>query len=420
MKKITRSFQESYPLDGYKPSVSTSFISTWLAVFHGMDLTFRGYVRENGVGVRNHVAVICTVGCASYAARRIVELNPRAKLVVHHQGCCHIPSDIAHVEKVLTNLALNPNVHSVLLVSMGCESVSAEKIADEVSKIKHVEVVRILDEGVVKAIEKGSEIVKEMLKESKKAKREEVDISELKLAIKCGGSDFTSGIISNPVAGKVADMIIEHGGTVIFGETTEVIGAEHILAKRGEKKEVSEKLLKLVREWEESITAAGLDLRGGQPTPGNIRGGITTLEEKSIGAVCKAGSSKLVDVVDYGDLVNKKGLVFMHTPGREPEALTGFSAGGAQIILFTTGLGVPQGHPISPVIKISGNPETARRLTEHIDVDLSKVFYGEESIEEAAKRVLGEIIEVASSKFTKSETIGYDDAVEIYIRGSVI
>jgi len=377
-------------------------------------------VRKTGVGVRNYVAVICTVGCAAHVARKIVEVNPRAKAVIHHQGCCHVPPEISHVEKVLINLALNPNVHSVLFVSLGCEGVSAEKVADEVSKFKEAEVVRILDEGTSRAISRGSGIVEKMLEEAEKMKREDVDISELKLAIKCGGSDFTSGIVSNPVAGKVADLIVENGGTVIFGETTEVIGAEHIVAKRAVSKGVAQKLYKAVEDMERRVIAMGVDMRKGQPTPGNIRGGITTIEEKSIGAVCKAGSSKLVDVVDYGDLVKEKGLIFMDTPGRELEVLTGFAAGGAQITLFTTGLGVPQGYPIMPVVKISGNPDTCRRLSEHIDVDLSRVFYGEESIEEAAKRVLNEILEVASSKETKAEHLGYEDTVEIYIRGPVI
>jgi len=383
-------------------------------------MMFRGFVREEGVGVRNYVAVICTVGCAAHVVRKIVEANPRAKAIIHHQGCCHVPPEISHVEKVLINLALNPNVHSALFVSLGCEGVSAEKVADEVSKFKEAEVVRILDEGTSKAISKGSRIVEKMLVEAEKMKREEAALSELKLAIKCGGSDFTSGIVSNPVAGKVADLIIDNGGTVIFGETTEVIGAEHIVARRAASEEVAQKLYKAVESMEQRVIAMGVDMRKGQPTPGNIRGGITTIEEKSIGAVCKAGSSKLIDVVDYGDIVKERGLIFMDTPGRELEVLTGFAAGGAQITLFTTGLGVPQGYPIMPVVKISGNPETCKKLSEHIDVDLSKVFYGEESIEAAAKRVLNEILEVASSKKTKAELLGYEDTVEIYVRGPVI
>ncbi|MCX8189181.1 MAG: UxaA family hydrolase, partial [Nitrososphaeria archaeon] len=164
----------------------------------------------------------------------------------------------------------------------------------------------------------------------------------------------------------------------------------------------------------------GVDMRGGQPTGGNIKGGITTIEEKSLGAVCKTGSSKLVDVVSYGDVPSKKGLIFMDSPGREMEALTGFAAGGAQIILFTTGLGAPQGFPTVPVIKISGNPDVCIRLREYIDVDLSPVFYGQENLDDAAQRLFYEIIEVASFKPTKAEILGYEKFFNIYVKGPVI
>lgn len=383
-------------------------------------MKFLGYPRANGFGVRNYVAVMPTVGCASEAAERIARLNPRAKLLAHTQGCSQTPPDIALVEKVLTNLALNPNVHSVLLVSLGCESVSAESIADKVSAAKSAEVVRIQDHGLSRAVSRGSDIVKRMCDEAEKAKRESVDTSELKLAVKCGASDSTSGMVSNPVVGKVSDMVVEAGGTVIFGETTELIGAEHVLARRAASEEVARKLLKSIDDLESRVMSMGVDMRGGQPTMGNIRGGITTIEEKSLGAVCKTGSSKLVDVVEYGDVVSKRGLVLMDSPGREVENLAGFAAGGAQLILFTTGLGAPQGFPTVPVIKVSGNPETCSRLEEHIDLDLSPVLYGKESLESAAQRVLREVFEVASGKRTKAELLGYEKFFNIYVKGPVI
>jgi len=383
-------------------------------------MEFLGYERCNGVGVRNYVAVMATVGCAGDAAERIAQLNPASKLLVHLQGCAQTPPDIELVEKVLVNLALNPNVYSVMLVSLGCESVSVDKVADKISHVKRVEVVQVQEKGLSYAVSKGAEIVKKMLDEAEKVKRTSVDLSQIKVAIKCGASDSTSGIISNPVAGRTADMIIGEGGTVIFGETTEVIGAEHILAKRAASEEIAKKMYEAVKRMEERAKAMGVDMRGGQPTGGNIKGGITTIEEKSLGAICKTGSSKLVDVVDYGDIVSKKGLVFMDSPGREMEALTGFAAGGAQIILFTTGLGAPQGFPTVPVIKVSGNPEVCGRLREHIDVDLSPVFYGEEGLDDASRRLFNEIVQVASFKRTKAEILGYEKFVNIYVRGPVI
>jgi len=381
---------------------------------------FLGFDRRNGVGTRNYVTILCTVGCAGQAAREIAQNNPKAKLIVHHQGCAQTPVDITNVEKVLVNLSLNPNVHSVLLVGLGCESVSTQKVADEISKEKHVEVVNVEDEGITKAVDKGSEIVKKMCLEAESERRSKFSLSELTLAIKCGASDTTSGIVSNPVAGNVADKIVEEGGTVIFGETTEVIGAEHILARRAVNREVSDKLYKYIENMEKRAMAMGVDMRGGQPTGGNIKGGITTIEEKSLGAICKTGSTNLVSAVDYGDIVRVKGLVFMDSPGRELEALTGFAAAGAQIILFSTGLGAPQGFPIVPVIKSSGNPKTCKRLAEHIDVDLSPVFYGDLSIEEGGKMVLDEIIKVASSKPSKAELFKHEESIDIHVRGPVI
>lgn len=379
-----------------------------------------GYDRVNGVGVRNHVVVMATVGCAGDGAERIVQLYPKAKLLVHMQGCAQTPPDIELVENVLINLALNPNVYSVLLVSLGCESVSVDKVADKISSVKSVEVVQVQERGLSYAISRGSDLVKKMCDEAERVKRTGVDFSEIKVAIKCGASDSTSGIISNPVAGKAADLIVGNGGTVIFGETTEIIGAEHILEKRAINDVVARKMYKAIDEMEKRAMSMRVDMRGGQPTGGNIKGGITTIEEKSLGAICKIGSSKLVDVISYGEIPSKKGLIFMDSPGREMEALTGFAAGGAQIILFTTGLGAPQGFPIVPVIKISGNPDVCARLKEHIDVDLSPVFYGQESLDEAGQRLFNEILEVASYKHTKAETLGYEKFFNIYVKGPVI
>jgi len=181
-------------------------------------MEFNGYLRKNGVGIRNYVGIMATVGCSADVVQKIAQSYPKVKPIVHHQGCAQTPPDIANVENVLINVALNPNLFSVLLVNLGCESTSLEKIADAISKVKDVETITIEERGMSKAISKGLNMVKKMYAESKTAKREKCDISELKLAIKCGASDTTSGIISNPVAGKVADRIVELGGTVLFGE----------------------------------------------------------------------------------------------------------------------------------------------------------------------------------------------------------
>jgi altronate dehydratase large subunit len=229
----------------------------------------------------------------------------------------------------------------------------------------------------------------------------------LTLGIKCGLTDTTSGISANPATGIAADRIIEAGGTVVFGETPEIIGAEDILATRAVSPEIREKLFRLVAECENRVKASGADIRGANPSPGNIAGGITSIEEKSLGAIRKGGGKPLQGVLGYGEIPGEAGLYFMDGPGRTPEALTGLMAAGAQVIVFPTGGGSPAGTPISPVIKVTGNPNTAERLNPHIDVDVSSVIRGEESLHSAGERIFQEVLDVASGNTTKAETFGY-------------
>jgi len=385
-------------------------------------MEFQGFERENGdVGVRNYVAVIPTVGCANEVAEEVARKVDGCKALLHHQGCCHIPSDLKTVERVLIGWGRNPNVAAVLIVSLGCEGVSADRVYEEISKSKkQVEKIVIQETGYTKALDKGVKIARKMVKFAKEYKRESFDLSKLVIGIKCGASDTTSGIASNPAIGIAADKIIDSGGTVIFGEITEIIGAEHILAKRAESKEVSEKILNTVRQLELKVKSLGIDLRGCNPTPGNIKGGLSTIEEKSLGAIVKGGSRKIVDVLEYGERPTSNGLYVMISPGREIEFLTGVAAGGAQILLFSTGVGAPQGYPIAPVIKVCGNPKTCSRLYEHIDIDVSDIITKGEPTNKASERILKKIVRVASGEKTKAELIGYDKTLDIYIRGIVV
>ena len=391
-------------------------------MYWGGKMEFQGFERENGeVGVRNYVAVIPTVGCANEVVEEITGRVNGCKALLHHQGCCHIPSDLETVERVLIGWGRNPNVAAVLLVGLGCEGVSIDRVYDEISKSKKpVEKIVIQENGYRKTVEKGVETVKKLLELAKESKRENFDLSKLTIGVKCGASDTTSGIASNPAVGEVIDKIIENGGTVIFGEITEIIGAEHILAKRAVSSEVSEKILSSVKELEKKVRSLGIDLRGCNPTPGNIRGGLSTIEEKSLGAIVKGGSKKIRDVLEYGEKPTSSGLYVMISPGREIEFLTGPVAGGAQMILFTTGIGAPQGYPIAPVIKICGNPRTCSRLHEHIDVDVSDIITKGVSVQKAAERILEKAVSVASGEKTKAELIGYDKTVDIYIRGMIL
>ena len=386
-------------------------------------MEFMGFQRENGeIGVRNYVAVIPTVGCANEVVEAIADRVPGSKPLLHHQGCCMIQSDIEVMERTLIGLGSNPNVAAVVLVGLGCESVSIDKVGDGIAETgKPVESVVIQDiGGFSKAVEKGVEAAKKGVEHAKRFKRQSFDLSNLTVGIKCGSSDATSGIVSNPAVGLVIDRLIDEGGTAIFGEVTEMIGAEHVLARRAKTPEVAEQILKVVHEVEEKIKSLGVDIRGSNPTPGNIRGGLSTIEEKSLGAIVKGGSKPIQGVLDYGEKPKGKGLYIMVSPGREIEFLTGPIAGGAQLMIFTTGRGAPQGYPIAPVIKVCGNPRTSEKLPEHIDVDVSDVITRNKTLEEAAEKIFEKLVKVASGEKTKAEIIGYDKTIDIYVRGIIL
>ena len=386
-------------------------------------MEFMGFQRENGeIGVRNYVAVIPTVGCANEVSEAITDRVPGSKPLLHHQGCCMIQSDIEVVERTLIGLGSNPNVAAVVLVGLGCESVSIDRVGDGIAETgKPVESVVIQDiGGFSKAVEKGVEAAKKGVEHAERFKRQSFDLSNLTVGIKCGSSDATSGIVSNPAVGLVIDRLIDEGGTAIFGEITEMIGAEHVLARRAKTPEVAEQMLKVVHELEEKIKSLGVDIRGSNPTPGNIRGGLSTIEEKSLGAIVKGGSKPIQGVLDYGEKPDGKGLYIMVSPGREIEFLTGPVAGGAQIMIFTTGRGAPQGYPIAPVIKVCGNPRTSEKLSEHIDVDVSDVITENKTLEEAAEKIFDKLVKVASGEKTKAEIIGYDKTIDIYVRGIIL
>lgn len=369
-----------------------------------------GYVRPEGsVGFRNHVAILTSVGCANDVANKLGRMYPNTLLLTHRQGCAQLGDDKEQSARTLAGIGKNPNIAAVLVIGMGCESITAEYLAEEISKAKKtVEFLDVLNEGgLLAALPKGARFLDKMIQETSQMIRVPCSLDALTLGVKCGLTDTTSGMATNPAVGLVADRVIESGGTVVFGETPEIIGAEHILAKRAATKEVKERLYRVVSECEERVKASGMDIRGANPAPGNIAGGITTIEEKSLGAIKKGGGKKLQGVLRYGEIPREKGLFFMDGPGRTPEALTGLSGAGAQIIIFPTGGGSPAGSLISPVIKVTGNPRTAERLKDHIDIDVGSVIQGESTLEKAGELVFQELLAVASGKATKSERLGY-------------
>jgi len=386
-------------------------------------MIFSGYRRSNGrVGTRNYVGIISTVVCANEVTDSISRQVNGTTSFTHQQGCCQTPVDIKRVTDTLIGLGSNPNLHSVLLVSLGCESIDVDEVRSKIEETgKRVEKIIIQEiGGAARSIAEGILKAQEMVNEASKWKRVECSIEELVLGLKCGSSDSTSGLSSNPALGVASDKLVENGGTSIIGEVTEFIGAEHIISKHGINKEVEQKIIKFVNQMEERAKSAGGDIRGGQPTGGNIKGGLTTIEEKSLGAIAKAGNASIQAVYEYGVTPETKGLVVMDSPGREPEILTGLAAAGATVIGFTTGRGAPQGFPFVPVIKITGNKNTMIKLRDHMDLDVSAVIEGNSSIEEAGNLIFNKILQVASGEKTKAEISGYFKAMDIYTTGPVI
>ncbi len=375
-------------------------------------MNFQGYRRAIGkAGVRNHVLVIPSVVCSQGAAEAITRNLKGAVYLANVFGCAQVGEDREQTKRTLVGFGTNPNVFAVLVVGNGCENLPAKEIAEAiVPSGKRVEFIEIQEVGgTKKTIAKGRKIVKDMLAGAAALQREPISLSELIMATECGGSDYTSGLASNPALGAASDLVVEGGGTVILSETTELIGAEHLLAKRAKTPQIGKQVLDLIAWWEKEAIATGQDIRGANPAPGNIAGGITTIEEKSLGCIYKGGTTTLEEVVKYAFPPTRKGLILMDTPGHDIDQLTGMMAGGAQLAVFTTGRGTPTGSPIAPVIKITGNAETYRKMKDNMDLDVSQIIKGKETVKEAGKRIFEEVIAVASGKLTKAEKLGQRD-----------
>ena len=392
-----------------------------------MSVTFQGYVRSNGkVGSRNLVAVIPSVICATDVAQAVCRAVQGTVGFFHHQGCCQLPIDLKRVTDTLISLGCSPNVGAVLVVSLGCEGTDTERLVREIAETgKPVEVIRIQElGGMSRAIQKGTDLAQKLAMEISGLQRETVDISEVVMSIKCGASDTTSGMASNCVIGYAADKLVDLGATVVFGETTELLGGEHILARRavgGEDGPAGRRIYEIVNRMEERAKAVGEDMRGGQPTPGNIAGGLSSIEEKSLGAIVKSGHRPIQGVLEYPQMVkNEKGLWIKDAPGREPEILTGMAATGAQFMLFSTGRGAPQGFPSMPVIKICGNPNTYERMSNDMDLNAGVIISGQKSIEEVGEEAFALLIQVLNDRMTKNEAIHYTSTMDIYCLGPVI
>ncbi|EGT3689432.1 TPA: UxaA family hydrolase [Clostridioides difficile] len=376
-------------------------------------MKFYGYKRLDGrVGIRNHILILPTSVCASDTTRIIASQVQGAVTFNNQNGCSQVHSDQQLTMDVMAGYAANPNVYGVIVVSLGCENCQNDLVVDAIKERtnKPIKTLVIQEEhGTLKTIEKAVRYAREMAQEASLLRKEEFPISELILGTECGGSDPTSGLAANPLIGELSDKLVDLGATSILSETTEFIGAEHILARRAVNEEVKEKILHIVHRYENSLKLVGEEVREGNPSPGNIAGGLTSLEEKSLGCIHKGGHRQISEVYDYAKQIDKKGLVIMDTPGNDASSVAGMVAGGAQIVVFSTGRGTPSGNPIAPVIKITGNKITFANMEDNMDFDASPVIYGPQTMEELTDDLLNMVVDVANGKQSKAESLGYTE-----------
>lgn len=387
---------------------------------------FEGIVRLDGrVGTRNYIGIIPTVACAGTVCRLIAkEVKKRCPESLHnvdgvaaltHEGGCAAPSSsgggLDSLQRCLGGFLCHPNFGGVLLVGLGCE-VNQYRLQLERAGLTQGLSLRAIgiqeSGGTSRTVELGVRIVKEMLHNAGKVRRKVMPASKIVLGLECGGSDAFSGITANPALGVAVDLLVAHGGTAILSETTEIYGAEHLLARRARNSEVERKLLECVKWWEAFAERHGYEINN-NPTPGNKAGGLSTILEKSLGAVAKAGSTTLNEVYQYSERVQESGFVFMNTPAYDLPSITAMVAGGATVICFTTGCGSTVGCKPSPVIKIASNSPMYERMSEDMDINCGVIAEGRMSLQEMGEKIFKQIMAVASGKKTKSEIFDYGE-----------
>lgn len=365
----------------------------------------KGYRRSDGLfGIRNHVVVMSTVSCANFVVEQIARVDADIIPITHQHGCTHMGADTAQVLRTLSGTCDNPNVGGVLLVGLGCETVNVTAVESRLDRGgKMIETLVIQEIGDVRKImDAARESLARIKKFVSKQRRSEFDVSALTVGLECGGSDPFSGITANPAVGLVSDRLVELGATVILSEIPEMIGAEACLEPRIPDDAVKQKLLARIGDYIQMAQDAGGDLRGCNPSPGNIRAGLSSIEEKSLGCVIKGGRSDINEFVEYAERPKRKGLVIMDTPGNDPESVTGMVAGGAHLALFTTGVGTPVGNPVAPVVKISSNTKMYRRMSDFIDIDAGKIIAGAR-VETVADEMFEFLIDVCNGTQTATE-----------------
>ena len=371
---------------------------------------FYGYERPDGsVGIRNHLLVIAPIDCSFEPAKQVAAQIEGAVAITQYHGC--------RADEMLVNPLVgtgrNPNVAGILLFGLGCEALTNDILMEGLKDTgKPIESIVIQEDGgTIKSMEKGVRVLQRMAQEVGELKRETFPLSELTLAVECGGSDATSGLAANPAVGVAADRLIEEGGTVIFSEPQEMIGTQHMLARRAVSENVANDIYEMIEKQEKRLSAMGVDSR--YMSKGNIDGGLTTIEEKSLGAIRKGGTKPIQGVLwnTWGrfDLPDEPGLYLQDGTGWDVPSVTHMVAAGAQVVCFTSGRGTTTGHAVAPVIKITGNPETYENLKDNIDINAGTILDGGESLNSVGRRIFDEIVSVANGKKTKAEALGFKD-----------
>src|SRR3954454_3023479 len=398
--------------------------------------TFMGIKRADGrVATRNYIGILTSVNCSATVARMIAEHfknrlddypNVDGVVALTHKSGCGMASEGEATDllrRTIAGYARHPNFFSSQLVGLGCETnqINSLLAAQQLKRSDKLVTFTIQEKGGTrKAVENGIARVKEMLPEANKVKREPMPASHLMLGLQCGGSDGYSGISANPALGAAVDLLVRHGGTAILSETPEIYGAEHLLTRRAVSRDVGEKIVKRIKWWEDHCARTGNEMNN-NPSPGNKAGGLTTILEKSLGAVAKGGTGNLVEVYKFAEAVEARGFCFMDSPGYDPVSATGQVAGGCNVICFTTGRGSVFGCKPTPSLKLATNTPLYRRMEDDMDIDCGSIAEGETTVEEMGRRIFDLVLATASGRKTKSEELGFgEDEFTPWVLGAVM
>jgi altronate hydrolase len=394
---------------------------------HGTPMTFQGIVREDGrVATRNYIGLLTTVNCSATVAKMVaarfqvgtglLDDFPEVDGVValtHGSGCGMAGSGEGFevLRRVLRGYASHANFAGIIVLGLGCEVNQVQGVTESLAAdlVTPITAMTIQGSGGTRAtVREATDRVLELAEKANVVRRQPVPVSTLVLGLECGGSDGYSGITANPALGVAADLLVAHGGTAVLGETPEIYGAEHLLTRRAVSPEVGARLVERIHWWERYVKSQGASLDN-NPSPGNKEGGLTTILEKSLGAVAKGGSSPLTAVYEYAEKIGEHGLVFMDTPGYDPVSVTGMVAGGANVVCFTTGRGSVFGSKPAPCLKLATNSDLSMRMSEDIDVNCGSILDGEGTVESVGRAIFDLVVSVASGQRTKSEELGFGD-----------